>query len=139
MFFLPCPSPVCVCVVPQALRGSAGVALEVEDARDLAAINYARQGNAELYSEDMLVARHGLRADPRVSGTGFALPGLCMELGGCTRRTCWLRGTACGQTRGSVCVAHRPHARVVHGTWGLSEYSEDMRMARHGAGEGERA
>lgn len=60
--------PLCMCAVPKALRGSAGVALEVEDARDLAAINYARQGNAELYSEDMLVARHGLRADPRVSG-----------------------------------------------------------------------
>eukprot|EP00198_Chlamydomonas_reinhardtii_P007981 XP_001697318.1 predicted protein [Chlamydomonas reinhardtii] len=50
----------------QAQVGASDVALEVENMRDLADINYAKQGNAEMYTEDALLARRAVRTHPAV-------------------------------------------------------------------------
>ncbi|KAG2433580.1 hypothetical protein HYH02_012512 [Chlamydomonas schloesseri] len=50
----------------KAQVGASDVALEVENHRDLAAINYAKQGNAEMYTEDALLARRAVRTHPAV-------------------------------------------------------------------------
>jgi hypothetical protein len=56
--------------MPWQAQSGAGVALEVDDARDLQKINYAQQGDATLYSQDMLTARHSLRSSPQASHPG---------------------------------------------------------------------
>ncbi|GAX74739.1 hypothetical protein CEUSTIGMA_g2186.t1 [Chlamydomonas eustigma] len=50
----------------EALTGASDVKLQASDMRDLQSINYMKQGDAELYSEDMLQKRHSMRHEPLV-------------------------------------------------------------------------
>lgn len=50
----------------QAARGQLDVALVVGRQQDLTAINYARQGDASMYTSDVMAARHHNRTDGRV-------------------------------------------------------------------------
>ena len=50
----------------KAEAGEGQVQLHAESVREIDRINYMQQGNAALYSDDMLKMRHGLRSHPAV-------------------------------------------------------------------------
>lgn len=50
----------------KAEAGELQVQLHAESVREIDRINYMQQGNAALYSDDMLKRRHGIRSHPAV-------------------------------------------------------------------------